>query len=97
MQQINEQNSHLAKARELLLSDAIDSSDYKAIKVECERKLNLLEAKIGNAATTPNEDIETLLDKALYNFAHNDERYKQSDIKGKRQIIGSIFPEKTTV
>ncbi len=94
LQQINEQNSRLAKARELLLADAIDSADYKAIKVECERKLNLLEAKIGNAATTPDEDIEALLDKALHNLAHIDERYEQSDIKGKRQIIGSIFPEK---
>src|SRR5690606_30186064 len=95
VQQINEQNSRLAKARELLLVDALDATEYKAIKVECERKINLLEAKL--AATTPQQqedDIEKYLDRALYNLACIDTRYQEADIKGKRQIIGSIFMEK---
>lgn len=93
IQQINDQNGRLAKARELLLADAIDAMDYKAIKAECERKLNLLEAKL-SSAEPQQERIDDLLDKALYNLAHIDERYEKADIKGKRQIIGSIYPEK---
>jgi len=87
LRQINEQNSRLAKARELLLSEAIDTVDYKAIKTECERHINLLEAKL-SATTPPQENIEKLLEKALYNLAHIDERYEKADIKGKREIIG---------
>lgn len=96
LQQINEQNSRLAKARELLLVDALDAVDYKAIKVECERKINLLEAKLAST-TTPQQqedDIEKYLDKALYNLAYIDTRYQEADIKSKRQILGSIFVEK---
>ena len=67
--------------------------DYKAIKTECERKLNLLEAKL--SSTEPQQEkIDGLLDKALYNLAHIDERYEKADINGKRKIIGSIYPEK---
>lgn len=93
LRQIEEQNSRLSKARELLLSEAIDAVDYKEIKSECERKTNLLEAKLGNTSTEQ-EDISQLLEKALYNLAHIDERYEKADIQGKRQIIGSIYPEK---
>ena len=95
LQQINEQNSRLAKARELLLVDSLDAVDYKAIKTECERKINLLEAKL--ASTTPQQqedNIEKYLDKALYNLAYIDTRYEEADIKTKRQILGSIFTEK---
>lgn len=95
LQQINEQNSRLAKARELLLVDALDAIEYKAIKVECERKINLLEAKLASATEEHKEDdIEKYLDKALYNLAYIDERYQEADIQTKRQILGSIFTEK---
>lgn len=93
LQELNEQNSRLAKARELLLTETIDAEDYKAIKHECERKTTLLEAKL-SSATPVQENIDALLEKALYNLAHIDERYVQADIEGKRQIIGSIYPEK---
>jgi len=67
--------------------------DYKTIKAECEQKFNLLEAKLSSAEPVQ-EKIDDLLEKALYNLVHIDERYEQADIKGKRQIIGSIFREK---
>ena len=94
VKEINEQNSRLAKARELLLSDAIDSADYKAIKTECERKLHLLEARLSSTAIPKNENIEAVIEKALYNLAHIDDLYQQADINSKRRIIGSIYPEK---
>ena len=83
----------MTKARELLLSETIDAADYKTIKTECERKINLFEAKL-SAVAPQQESIETLLDKALYNLAHIDERYEKADVAGKRQIIGSMYPEK---
>lgn len=93
IREINEQNMRLSKARELLLNDAIDANDYKIIKTECERKVNLFEAKL-SSCKPKQESIEALIDKALYNLTHLDERYCNADIHGKRQIIGSIFPEK---
>ncbi|MBL7682057.1 MAG: hypothetical protein JNK00_01760 [Flavipsychrobacter sp.] len=74
--------------------DALDVIDYKAIKVECERKINLLEAKLGSVNSEQEEDIEKHLDKALYNLAHLDKRYETADIKTKRQFIDWIFTKK---
>ena len=93
LREINEQNTRLAKARELLLTEAIDAADYKAIKSECERKISFLEAKLSSCSTNQ-ENIDSLLDKAIYNLSHLDERYQNETVQGKRNIIGSIFPEK---
>lgn len=90
LREINEQNSRLAKARELLLAETLDASDYKAIKSECERQLNLLEAKL-SSVPQQQDNIDKLLDKALYNLSNVDERYENADVQGKRLIIGSMF------
>nr|MDQ3395614.1 recombinase family protein [Bacteroidota bacterium] len=49
--QITEQNNRLTKSRELLLTDAIDASDYKLIKSECEEKIAKLEAELKDFVT----------------------------------------------
>lgn len=38
IQQINEQNKKMDKARELLLENGIDSADFRSIKAECNEK-----------------------------------------------------------
>jgi site-specific DNA recombinase len=43
LDQIKTENNRLAKSCKLLLDDAIDSGDYKTIKMECEKKLLILE------------------------------------------------------
>jgi site-specific DNA recombinase len=50
LKEINDLNSRIAKARELLLSGDIDGADYKTIKSENEYKINVLEAKLAEAA-----------------------------------------------
>ncbi len=95
VKQINEQNKRLEKARDLLLADDIDSTDYKTIKSECERKVDMLEAQL---ASVPNhlENFDVLLDKALYNLSSLNIRYEKASVEEKREIISSIFPEKLT-
>jgi site-specific DNA recombinase len=41
-------------------------------------------------------NIEPMLEKAVSNLAHLDELYREGDVKQKRIIIGSIYPEKLT-
>jgi len=53
LNQIQAETDHLAKARKLLLDDAIDSNDYKLIKSECETKLLSLEAKLTGLVKKP--------------------------------------------
>lgn len=93
---ITEQHNRITRARELLLSEAIDSGDYKIMKSECEEKIKRYEATIKEYASSMNEELSlmTRVDKALEILKNLPEMYKEADIEQKRYIIGSIFPQK---
>ena len=86
-------NTELANARKLLLSNEIEPSEYRSIKSEYEKKITGLESKLIELSQE-GKSIEPLLNKALTNLTCLDKLYEKSDNKGKREIIGSIFPEK---
>jgi hypothetical protein len=44
--QINEQSNRLSKAKELLLTEIIDATDYYAIRKETQTSIQSLEAKL---------------------------------------------------
>ena len=93
LMQIQAENDRLSKARDLLLDDSIDSSDYKTIKAECEKRLMILEVKL-TSFSKPSYDIEGCIDRALSTLSRLDSLYKNGDVAIKRSIIGSIYPEK---
>ena len=96
MEDIGRLNDKIAKGRELLLAGDIDGGDYRIIKNNCEEQIHRLEAKLSEIATKSiaANSIEKLLDKAISTLSHIDELYEKADIDKKREIIGSIFPEK---
>ena len=83
----------LVKARELLLSGDIDGGDYRIIKSDCGNKINILEVKL-NSLTDTQENIDIILDKAVNTLSHLHTLYQNACSMKKREIIGSIFPEK---
>jgi site-specific DNA recombinase len=91
--QIETESNRLTKARKLLLDDAIDSADYKKIKLECEQKLVILEGKL-TGFCKPTYDLDGCVDKALFTFPKLNISFLEADTTAKRNIIGSIFPEK---
>ncbi len=91
--QLEETNNKLTKARDLLLSDAIGADDFRAIKAGCESKIEELENKLFST-TNDQPDLSPLWDMAISNLSKLDIAYKEGDIEEKRQIIGSMFPEK---
>ena len=93
LNQIQVENDRLAKARKLLLDDAIDTNDYKSIKSECENKLMSLEAKL-TGFSEKTYDLTDCIDKALTNLSRVQIAYSDGDTTVKRSIIGSIYPEK---
>src|SRR5690606_868077 len=95
LQQINEQHNRLAKARELLLSGDIDPADYKTMKTEHEKKVAMLEGKLSQFADNSN-NIDRLLHTAINNLSKLDALYESGNIGAKRDIIGSLYPEKMT-
>lgn len=80
------------KALELLMADAMEADDYKTIKRDCEQKTFILEEKI--AAFTSAADLQPLIDKSLSVLENVDQVYSSSNTLAKRNIIGSMFPDK---
>ena len=93
--ELEQLNNRVTKARDLLLAGDIDAGDYKDIKAASENRINLLENKIFdlNKGST---NIKPLLDKALNSLSRLDVLYLEADTKRKREIIGSMYPEKLT-
>jgi site-specific DNA recombinase len=87
------ENDRIAKARRLLLDDAIDNSDCKIIKTECENKLLSLEAKL-TRFSEKSYDLNDCIDKALTNLPRLHIAYSEGDPTVKRSITDSIYPEK---
>ncbi|MEB0262831.1 MULTISPECIES: recombinase family protein [unclassified Mucilaginibacter] len=98
LKDINDLNSRLAKARELLLKGDIDGADYKTIKSENEYKINVLEAKLAEAAAVNSkaENIEPILRKGIIKLTQLDTIYSKSTTSEKRELIGSMYPQKFT-
>lgn len=77
------------------MKEEIDAQDFREIKWENEKKIDMREAWLIEVSRV-STNIEPLLEKAVSNLAHLDELYKEGDVKRKRVIIGSIYPEKLT-
>ena len=86
-------NTELANARRLLLTGEIEPSEYKTIKAEYEKKIERLDCTIFELSRQ-SDNTDDLLKKAVQSLSQMDQLYENSDNEVKRQIIGSIFPEK---
>ncbi len=99
IKRISSESNRITKARELLLAGDIDGTDYKTIKTEAEGKIAVLEAKIEELSNTSYmsiEAVETILDDAIINLTRLETIFCTSGINKKRQILGSMYPEKFT-
>ncbi|MBL7710495.1 MAG: recombinase family protein [Chitinophagaceae bacterium] len=94
--ELDKVNKRLVNARELLLDHDIDPGEYRQIKVESEQKIQLLEAQLFNTSLREKVNIDSLLDRSLAVMSNLEELYLKADTKKKRQLVGSIFPEKLT-
>ena len=95
IREVDQLNNRIIKARELLLAGDIDANDFKIVKTDCEKQVTVLEAKL-SAITDKKEDIAPVLDKAVATLAMIDTIYVAGNTIKKRQITGSMFPEKLT-
>lgn len=86
-------NDRTRSARELLLKGDLDGNEYREIKRECETEITTLETKLFDASN-PKINIEHQLKDAVEVISKLDLLYQKGKVNIKREIIGSIFPEK---
>lgn len=89
-------NKQFHKARELLLTGAIEPEDYKEMKTDIEGKITRKEARLSLSSTVV-RNIQKLLDEAGNALSKLDQLYINGSTKQKREIIGSILLEKLVI
>jgi hypothetical protein len=90
--QLQQTATRQKKALELLMADKMEADDYRSIKRDCEQQTLILEEKIASMVAT--QHIEPLIDKALQVLENIDKSYTAGNTMVKRDIIGSMFPDK---
>ncbi len=96
MDKISESNKRLGKARDLLLNGDIDGSDFQEVKTECNKNVEILEARLNDLVNQNYAvlDIRPILHKALENLKRLDIFFEKSCVEAQRVLIGTIFKEK---
>ncbi len=93
LMQIEDVNNRLKNARSLFADGKMDPLDYRELKEECQPRINILEGKLSGLKDVEN-NIGSMLKSAVQNMQCLDKSFLEGTIEKKRQIIGSIFPEK---
>lgn len=93
--QIKVMEDKLSHIRDLLSSRELDPTDFKQMKGEYTAKLEKLEAKLAES-DAEHTVIEPLLKKGLKTLFRLDLVYENSPTHRKRELVGSMFPEKMT-
>ncbi|WP_370443898.1 recombinase family protein [Terrimonas sp.] len=91
--QIDDLNIRLKNARELVADQKLDPEDYRELKLDCTNKITILEANLAGSSQVE-KSIDGLLNQAVSNLSRLDILYDEGTVTQKRQIIGSIYPEK---
>jgi site-specific DNA recombinase len=95
LNQIKDYEGRLSKARELLMTNQIDSADYRDIKSDYGDTLARLQAKY-SGLDSDQDDIEKLLNQGIENLFRIYSINDNSQFVACRDLIGSIYPENLT-
>ena len=94
-QQIDVLNQKLSTARNKLFSEIIDDEEYLEIKKELKSQIEKLEEELNHSEEKREiANIQEIINKAIEAITNIAKLYTSSGIRTKREIIGSIFPEK---
>jgi site-specific DNA recombinase len=94
--QIRALNQKIERARDLLLDNEIEATDFRAIKIECNEKISIVESKLNDLNTKNKEvlNIRPIAERAINNLKQLDLFYENSSVEGKRYLISTLFIEK---
>lgn len=95
VEQIKALEGKLSYIRDLLSSKELDPADFREMKAEYTAKLEKLEVKLSASDDEP-LNIGSLLNHGINNLLKLDYIYETAGIEKKREVIGSMFPEKLT-
>ena len=93
MDQRDKINQRLKNAREMRADKEIDLDDFRILKKECDEQANLVELKLMELGQKEH-GIDRLIELGIHKLILLRTSYEKASSCEKRDIIGSIFPEK---
>ncbi|MBA0883115.1 hypothetical protein [Flavobacterium undicola] len=93
--QITNYEKRLSNARELLVTQQIDSDDYQKMKSEYGQIINRLEIKLNNISDDK-QSVEGLLNMGIDRLIQLNFAYANANLSEARDLIGLIYPENFT-
>ncbi len=96
LDEIGKLNEKVSKARELLLNGDIEPADFKQIKTDAEQKILRLEMTLADQQSNLSDTvtISKYVEKATSAMFQFYNIYRDGDMRSKRRVISSIYPEK---
>jgi site-specific DNA recombinase len=96
--EIADSTNRMDKARELLLNDELDAGEYRRIKEEANEKIIRLEVQLKEVMVQNSNflNIRPIAESAIKSLENLDIFWDESDVEGKRYLVGMLFPEKLT-
>jgi len=92
--QLEVHQNRLEKAQALMLDGLLDMKEYQSIKGRLEPEINRLISKVDTAGQQSKNVSENDIIRFGFYFLNNlDKLFTIADLKGKRTIIGSMFPQ----
>ncbi len=92
--QVAQVEDKIAYIEELVSSKQLAPADFRDMKSKYAEQLERLKARL--AAREEDQDMPGLLDAGIDNLLKLDYIYQDGEIEKKREVIGSMYPEKLT-
>jgi site-specific DNA recombinase len=94
--QIRKCNHRLERARELMLDDELEPSEYRQIKEEATIKINQLESELSPIKPSNNRttEISIIVTRAIKNLSEIDKIYDDGSLEIKKLVVSTLFPQK---
>jgi site-specific DNA recombinase len=93
IQQIDGLETRLKKARDKYADDEMLANDYYALKKDIEKSIRDWEKELAGLGSQ-DKGIDKLINEAMESALQIDHLYHEGTIEEKRNVIGSIFPER---
>ena len=93
MNQVDQQKKRVQKLQDMLVDNKIDPEDYNKMKSRFETVKEQLLLRLRQIKSV-RSNFERYLHTGINLLSNLEKYYQTSDVDGKQQLIGSIFPEK---
>jgi len=89
---LEKQNQRLSKIQDLYIDGSLSNEDYSTMRQRYSGEKVIIEEQLKGLREVKT-NLNSSLEKGVGILVNLDKMYERADLQGKKQILGSIFPE----